>query len=135
MSQTLTTPDVDLIVARYVAVWNEPDAAARARAVAGLWSGDGVEFVEGAQFRGLDALVDRVAEAHTAFVASGLYTVTHDGRVSVHDRLVVLTIQLAHAHGEDAGDVAWAARVFLVLDADGRISEDYHLTVQPLPAA
>ncbi|WBO61913.1 hypothetical protein [Streptomyces camelliae] len=138
MSQTATATaalDVDLIVERYVAVWNEADAAARAHAVAELWPAQGVEFVEGAQFRGREALVDRVTQAHTLFVATGQYEVTHEGHVAVHDHVVVLTIQLAHACGEQAGDVAWAARVFLVLDDDGRILEDYHLTVQPLPEA
>ncbi|MFI2205491.1 hypothetical protein ACH47Z_32885 [Streptomyces sp. NPDC020192] len=138
MSQTDTAAivlDVDLIVERYVAVWSEADAAARARSVAALWPEEGVEYVEGTRFRGRGALVERVTEAHTLFVASGQYEVTHDGHIAVHDHVVVLTIQLVHARGEQAGDVAWAARVFLVLDDDGRILEDYHLTVQPLPAA
>lgn len=35
----------------------------------------------------------------------------------------------------DADDeVAWAARVFLLLGADGRIDGDYQLTVKPLAA-
>jgi hypothetical protein len=130
-----TAPDIDLIVERYVAVWNEPDAAVRARTVAELWPADGVEFVEGARFRGHDALVDRVTEAHTLFVASGQYEVTHEGHVTVHDHVVIFTIRLVRPRGEHAGDVAWAARVFLVLDDDGRILQDYHLTVKPLPAA
>ncbi|GHE16155.1 nuclear transport factor 2 family protein [Streptomyces alanosinicus] len=131
MSQT----DVDQIVQRYVAVWNEPDAAARKRAVAELWVQDGVEFVEGTQFRGHDGLVERVAEAYGLFVASGEYDVTHDKHVTVHDDVVMLTIQLTHAKGAKLGEVGWAARVFLVLDDDGRIVHDYHLTVQPLPEA
>ncbi|MBF9069289.1 nuclear transport factor 2 family protein [Streptacidiphilus fuscans] len=148
MSQTTTTSasatttadvdatvDVDRIVERYIAVWNEPDPAARSRAVAELWATDGVEFVEGVQFRGHHGLVDRVAEAHELFVASGTYRVTHDEHVTVHDDIVVLTIQLTHATGPSSGEVAWAARVFLVLDPDGRIRQDYHLTVEPLPQA
>ncbi|MFI1768920.1 hypothetical protein ACH41H_43770 [Streptomyces sp. NPDC020800] len=47
----------------------------------------------------------------------------------------MLTIQLTYAKGPQAGEVAWAARAFLVLDDDGRILQDYHLTVQPLPEA
>lgn len=92
------------------------------------------EFVEGTRFAGHDPLTDRVAEANALFVAGGEYALTHDGHVAVHDHVVVLTIQLTHAKGEHAGEVAWAARVFLVLDDDGRIAEDHHLTVQPLPA-
>jgi hypothetical protein len=33
-----------------------------------------------------------------------------------------------------SGQVAWAARVFLLLGAGGYIREDYQLTVQPLVA-
>ena len=127
--------DIDRIVERYVAVWSEPDAAARGRAVAELWAPDGTEFVEGARFRGHDGLVDRLAEAYGLFVASGEYRVTHDDHVTVHGDIVVLTIQLTYARGPRADQVAWAARVFLVLDDDGRIAQDYHLTVQPLPQA
>lgn len=133
MPQTTIT-DVGQIVQRYAAVWNEPDAAARKRAVAELWAPDGVEFVEGAQFRGHDGLVDRVSEAYALLVASGEYHVTDNNHVTVHDDVVMFTIQLTHAKGPQADEVAWAARVFLVLD-DDRIVQDYHLTVQPLPEA
>ncbi|ARF53083.1 nuclear transport factor 2 family protein [Streptomyces gilvosporeus] len=134
MPQT-TALDIDRIVQRYVAVWSEPDAAARKRAVADLWAPDGAEFIEGAQFRGHDELVGRVTEAYGLFVASGEYHVTADNHVTVHDDVVMLTIQLTYAKGPQVDEVAWAARVFLVLDDDGRIVQDYHLTVQPLPAA
>ncbi|MEU8972737.1 nuclear transport factor 2 family protein [Streptomyces monashensis] len=135
MSHTTTAIDADQVVGRYVAVWSEADAAARRRAVADLWAPDGTEFVEGAQFLGHDALADRVAEAYGLFVASGTYHVTYDDHVTVHDDIVMLTIQLTYATGHQLGQVAWAARVFLVLDDDGRILQDYHLTVQPLPEA
>ncbi|OIJ95483.1 hypothetical protein BIV25_20290 [Streptomyces sp. MUSC 14] len=135
MSQITTAIDVDQVVGRYVALWSEADAAARRRAVAELWAPDGVEFVEGTRFRGHDALADRVAEAYGLFVASGTYHVTHDDHVTVHDDIVMLTIRLTYATGTQLGQVAWAARVFLVLDDDGRILQDYHLTVQPLPEA
>ncbi|MFH9355320.1 nuclear transport factor 2 family protein [Kitasatospora sp. NPDC017646] len=134
MSQT-TAIDVDRIVQRYVAVWGEPDPAARERAVAELWVPDGVEFVEGAQFRGHAGLVDRVAEAYGLFVATGDHRVTYDHRVSVHDDVVMFTIQLTYAKGAQVDEVAFAARVFLVLDDSGRILQDYHLTVRPLPEA
>lgn len=38
--------------------------------------------------------MDRVSEAHGLFVASGEYHVTHDHHVTVHDDVVMLTIQL-----------------------------------------
>jgi hypothetical protein len=121
---------VESIVQRYLAVWSEPDADRRRDAVAGLWAPDGVEYVEGTRFSGHAALVDRVAEAYQQFVASGGYEPGWAGDLTTHgDDLAVFTIQL-----RAGGEVAWAARVFLALAADGRIREDYQLTVQPLPS-
>jgi hypothetical protein len=55
----------------YTAIWSEPDVDRRRAAIAGLWTGDGIEFVEGAQFRGHDELHARVAHAYAEFVGSG----------------------------------------------------------------
>src|SRR5690349_6709999 len=116
------------LVRRYVAVWSEPDPAARRAAVAALWVEGGTEFVAGARYRGPAELAERVGHAYDTFVGSGAYTVTSAGDLAVHGDIVTFTVQLA------AGDeVAWAARVFLLLDGD-RIREDYQLTVKPLPA-
>ena len=48
----ISQQDTAQIVARYLAVWSEPDPASRRAAIAGLWAGDGCEFVEGTRFRG-----------------------------------------------------------------------------------
>src|ERR1700722_8230029 len=72
----------------------------------------------------------RIPGAYGAFVASGRFTVTAADDVTTHDDIITFTIQLTAPDGE----VAWAARVFLLLGADGLIRQDYHLTVKPLPA-
>lgn len=124
----ITEPSTAEIVARYVAVWSEPVPEARRAAIAGQWAPDGAEFVEGTQFRGHDELDARIAGAYQEFVAGGRYAVTAAGDAARHDDIVTFTIQLIAPEGE----VAWAARVFLLLGADGRIREDYQLTVKPL---
>jgi hypothetical protein len=121
--------NAELIVDRYLAVWSEPDAEIRRSAIAGLWAQDGVEFVEGVQFRGREELEVRIAEAYEAFVGSGRYTVASAGDASGHDDISTFTIQLTAG-----GEVAWAARVFIVLGENGLIQQDYQLTVKPLPA-
>lgn len=126
MTETATAA----IAGRYLAVWSEPDPAARRAAIAGLWAPDGTEFTEGHQFQGHEELQSRVARAHQEFVASGRYDVTAAGDVTRHGDIVTFTIQLT----DTDGDVAWAARVFLLLDQDGLIRQDYQLTVKPLPA-
>jgi hypothetical protein len=63
-------------------------------------------------------------------VASGRYAVTAAGDVTRHHDIVTFTIQLTSPDGE----IAWAARVFLLLGKDGLIRQDYQLTVTPLAA-
>jgi hypothetical protein len=127
MSQ-ITEPSTAEIVRRYVDVWSEPDPEHRRAAIAGLWAPEGAEFVEGTQFRGPGELDARIAHAYQEFVASGRFIVTIADDVGRHDDIVTCTIQLTAPGGE----VAWAARVFLLLGKDGLIREDYQLTVKPL---
>jgi hypothetical protein len=124
----ITEPSTAEIVARYVAVWSEPVPGSRRTAIARLWAPDGAEFVEGTQFRGHHELDARITGAYQQFAASGRYAVTAAVDAGRHDDIVTFTIQLTTPGGE----VAWAARVFLLLGADGRIREDYQLTVKPL---
>jgi len=119
------------VVDRYMAVWSVPDADARRAAVAGLWAADGTEFLEGKQFRGHDELTARVARAYEAFVATGKYAITFADDVAWHGDIVTFTAQLTAPSGE----IEWSARVFLVVDSDYLVQEDYHLTIQPLPAS
>ena len=134
---TVNAIDPELIadvVSRYLAVWSEPDPGLRRRAITGLWAPDGAEFVEAAQFRGHQELEARITAAHQAFVASGTHTVVSAGDVTAHHDIVTFTIQLAVAGGGRASEIAWSARVFLILGQGGLIAQDYHLTVQPLAA-
>ncbi|MEV5576707.1 hypothetical protein AB0L06_42345 [Spirillospora sp. NPDC052269] len=118
--------DTHDLVTRYVAVWNEPDPARRREAVASLWAEDAVERVEEAEWRGLAELENRVAEAHEALVAGAGYTATHYDPLAHHDA-VTFTINLVKN-----GEIAWAARVFLIVGADDLIRYDYHFTTRPM---
>ena len=126
----------DAALERYLAVWAIADDAKRHDAVAALWSADGVEFVEGARFEGRARIADRVKEAHDAFVANGRYVVGWDNDLSVHGDMLRFTIHLAEpVAGDRPGEVAWAARVFLLLDEHGLVQQSYQLTVKPLPVS
>ena len=119
------------ITDRYLAVWSEPDARSRRAAIGSLWEPDGVEYVEGGiQFRGHEELDRRIARAYDEFVGSGKYHATMADDVSRRDDVIIFTVQLS----TDEGEVAWAARVFVLLGETGCIREDYQLTVQPLAA-
>jgi uncharacterized protein len=112
-------------VDRYVAVWNEPDPARRAEAVAALWAEDGVEFTDTREHRGHQAIEARVAEAHGQFIATGeSHVAAGDNAVQLHGALS-FTIMLVPA-GRDTA--FWAAEVFVILSEDGRIQCDYQFT-------
>jgi SnoaL-like domain len=116
------------IADRYLAVWRESDPVARRAAIADLWAPDGVEYVEGVQFRGRDELEKRVAEAHQQFVTDLGYSIESDGEAIRNGDIISGTVTLVN----QGQKVVWSARVFLVLNSDGLIQEDYQLTVQPL---
>lgn len=110
--------------ARYAAVWNEPDEARRAEAVAGLWAEDGAEFTDTREFRGREAIGGRVAEAHGQFIATGRAQVVAGDEIACHHNALSFALRLVPA----AGEAFWAADVFVVLDDDGRIERDYQFT-------
>src|ERR1700733_5431908 len=105
------------ITDRYLGGWSEPDAQSRRAAIGGLWEPDGVEYVEGVQFRGHEELDGRIGRAYADFVGSGKFKVTVGVGVRRDDDVIACTVQLATGEG----DVAWAARVFLFLGETGRI--------------
>lgn len=132
MTETASSQITD-ITRDYIAMWSVPDPAARRAAIAALWAPDGVEFLDGVQFRGYDELEARVARAYDAFFGSGKYELTGGDDLTVHGDIAAFTVHLTEP-GAEAGEPAWTARVFLLVGPDGQIQEDYHVVVKPLPA-
>ncbi|WIX85652.1 nuclear transport factor 2 family protein [Amycolatopsis sp. DG1A-15b] len=113
------------LISRYVAVWNEPDAAARRSTVARLWAEDGVQYTETAEHRGHDALEARVTGAYDRFVATGEFVFTAADDVVTHHDAVTFTTHMVPATG---GAPVWSGTIFLLLDEDGRIRHDHQFT-------
>ncbi len=137
MSENRYAADAKTVVDRFIAVWGVADPRERVAAVAELWAADGVEFVEGKRFEGQGELVERVKTAYEAFIGNGKYVGRFADDLTVHDDLLRFTIELRESATQDAelGELAWAARVFLVLDDDGLVQQSYQITVKPLPPA
>lgn len=130
--------DTDRLVQRYVAVWTEPDPAARRKAIEQLWTEDGahvlhppVEIREAAtalgfvnttlEARGYDEIEARVARAYNDFVAPGEYVFQASGSaVRLHDIVKFRWEMVPVGGGEAAGG---GVDVF-VLDY-GRVRTDY----------
>jgi hypothetical protein len=134
----MSNVDAERLVQRYVAVWNEPDPAARRKSIEQLWTEDGahvlhppVEIRDAAaalgfvhptlEARGYDELEARVTRAYDEFVAPGEYAFQATGQaVRLHD-VVTFRWEMVPVGGGEA--VGGGVDVF-VLD-DGRVRTDY----------
>jgi hypothetical protein len=145
-----TIHDPDELVRRYVALWNEPDPAARRAAIRQVWAPGGgqlttppQEIVDAARAVGfpapplavhgyheLDARVDR---AHEEFVAPGKYVFrVAAGQTRRLGDVVTMRWEMVPAEdadGDVGGDVAGSGLDFFTLDADGRIVMDHQFVL------
>jgi hypothetical protein len=135
-SRTVAGMDREL-VDRYVAVWNEPDAAARRKLITDLWAEDGrhlllpPEELRGRaaglgltatfEARGHTELAERARIAHENFVAPGEFRFrVGDNAARLHD-----VVKFGWEMVSNDGEVAAVGLEFLVLDSAGRIAVDY----------
>lgn len=120
--------DLNDLVDRYVAVWNEPDPQARRQRVAELWTPDGSHFTQTREFHGYPALEERVAEAYGQFVAGGAYRFSsRHNSVGHHDAVKFNWAMVSTANDET---VAIGFDV-LLLDEQGLIRADYQFNDPP----
>ena len=133
--------DVQAVADAYVALWNEPDPAARHKRVHELWADGAVHVLvnppqgvrdaaanlavpaPSLQVRGFDALEARVARAYEMFVAAGEHHFEADGDpVLLAPRVIgARWSMVANAGGETVG----GGLDVLALDDDGRIRTDH----------
>lgn len=113
---------IDELAARYTAVWNEPDPAARDAAVAGLWSADARACIAVHEYAGLDAIRQWVTASYEDFVAKQGFVFRPHGPAEAHHDGVRIRWEMAPAAG---GDPVSVGVQFLLLAADGRIQSDY----------
>ena len=135
----MTAIDPGDLVRRYVAVWQEPDAELRRKAVHELWAEDGAQVLQppeemrraaaGLGFpslvlraRGHEELEARVTRTYHEFIASGEYTFRSRDNADRLGDVVKFNWEMIPAGG---GEVAGAGLEILVLDTDGRITTDY----------
>ncbi|WP_049569798.1 nuclear transport factor 2 family protein [Nonomuraea sp. SBT364] len=106
--------NIDELIARYIATWNETDPAARRAAIDELWSADGVytdPMGVAAGTAAIDATIAAVQEQFPGF------RFTLGGPVDAHHDIARFTWELAQ-DGAEALVVGFDVAVFT---ADGRI--------------
>lgn len=135
----MTNIDPRQLVSRYVAVWNEPDAELRRKAIHQLWTKDGAHIVKPPQeirkaatglgftsitleAHGHDELEARVTRAYEEFVAPGEFIFKpRDSADRLHN-VVKFSWEMVRT---GCGEVARVGLEILVLDEDGSIKTDY----------
>lgn len=114
--------EINRLVERYIALWNEPDAEKRNKTISELWTEDGAQFLPSQTFRGQRALIERVSSAHEEFVKAGGFLFKQLGEADALHDAVKFTWEMVPATG---GAAAASGLIFLILSDDGRIRLDY----------
>jgi SnoaL-like domain len=115
------------IIDRYIAAWNETDAAARRELVGSLWAADGSYTDPLADVRGADAIAGLMGAAQQQF--SGL-VFTLGGPVDANHNQARFTWHL----GPDGAEPVVIGFDVVVLDGDGKIAS-VHGFLDKVPAA
>ncbi|MFC6083258.1 hypothetical protein [Sphaerisporangium aureirubrum] len=130
--------DVKELVARYVAVWHEPDPELRRKAIAELWTEDGVHLLQPPKeireaaaalgvtpvlrARGHEDLQTRVTRSYEEFVAPGEFRFRpRDDAARLGDAVKFTWEMVPTAGGPPAG----VGVEVLLLAEDGRIHTDH----------
>jgi hypothetical protein len=126
MTQTTNETTMDAFVARYMAMWNDPDPAARRATIESQWAPDAANSTLTMEAVGLDAIEARVTKAYESYVGTGLHRFQeHEPYVEHHGAVRVWWEMVAVADGT----VAALGHEFLVLDGEGRIVSDHQFPV------
>jgi hypothetical protein len=120
------TIDAQALAERYVALWNETDAAARRAAIEALWRPDGEHFVRTLAARGYAELDARVTGSHDKNVGVAGYRFRAVADAQALRDAVSFHWEMIRPQDDE---VLATGLQFLVLDADGRIATDYQFIV------
>ena len=112
--------DIETFGERYVAVWNESDAALRRKRIAELWAPDGANLTKTLEARGYEALEARVRTSHEKWVRDA-GCIFRPCDAQAHHGAVRFKWEMVRPGGE----VASVGYDFFLLADDGRIRHDY----------
>jgi len=109
------------IVSDYVAVWNEGDAVTRRRRIEQVWAADGTTCFRLLDAHGYGAIEKRVTGSWQKWLTEDKYRFEPKSWTMQHDAIKVEFVLVRRPGGEvEANGLS-----FLLLDADGRIRNDF----------
>jgi hypothetical protein len=118
--------DAQQLADRYAAVWNEPDPAARRKAIAELWAPDGRHYVRTLEVQGYEALEQRIIGSHEKNVRIGGNRFRATPKAQALQDAVMFHWEMVPAGGDEVKAVGVE---FLILDAQRRIVCDYQFVI------
>ncbi|GGC70487.1 hypothetical protein [Undibacterium terreum] len=121
--------EIELLVEKYIAVWNQPDAAQRREMIAQLWTEDGAHYTPSTEMHGYAELENRIGTAYQKWVRDAGYLFRYAGNAQSHHQGVRFNWQMVNAENKAIS----CGFDFLILDANGRILSD-HQFLDPSPA-
>jgi len=116
-------PEVEALVDRYVAFWNETDAGTRLRRLPELWTPDTAFTTETVARHGHAGIEAEWQAAYDVCGAKG-FVFRSAGLTDGHHDMIRMSWEMAPAGG---GDVAATGFALLLLGEDGRIRADYQI--------
>ena len=122
--------NINDLVDRYVAVWNESDIDKRRLAIVALWEPEGTHLAKRHDCKGYAMIEDRVTRSYNASTAPGLNTFRHAGNIDAHHNIVRFNWHMVRKETQQIAAVGFE---MLVLGEDGRIRADYQFN-DPNPA-
>ena len=124
-----TANDAEDLAERYVAMWNETEAAARLRRIDELFAPDGAYVNEASAARGRAAIEAEARETQDATIAKG-FRFSTAGFSQTHHNVAQFRWRLRPVAGD--ADTAVGSD-FVILDDQGRIRFDYQFEETPMP--
>src|SRR5262249_11851216 len=114
--------DIESFTTRYVAMWNEPDPAARHQLVVQLWAEGSANFTQSLAVHGHEEIEARVTKAYETYVAPGTYLFKATKPAATHHDAIRVDWEMIDPR---SGAAASTGSEFIILDGEGRIANDY----------
>jgi hypothetical protein len=114
--------ELDRFIARYVAMWHEPDPVRRRQIVADMFAPDAENFTRRRAASGIDEIYERVTNAHDEWVVGRNQVFEPMGNTDAHHHLAKFSWRM---RPRDGGAVVSIGLDVFVFDSAGRIQALY----------
>jgi hypothetical protein len=113
--------NIDDILVRYLAVWNDPDPVRRQAEIEELWTDDAVYNNAASEYRGHRQIAEGIGRSHDAWVGTG-HTFVPAGKADTHHLRARF---VWHMYDSQKAEPVSIGTNFMVFSDDLRIAGDF----------